>query len=576
VRFQLADTAVQQRGGPLHCRPPLLLIPRRQSVRTRTQFPPPLHGPLVPLNPKDEPDGGLLRLAVPLPNEKKGVAAKGAKGVRSPLIKMTNPSAPCFNLVTFDAKDPWESLLDHAKPELSLMGLKRLEPLLKGQAKSVVVERHYIDKDYRDTFSHFHSKRFNTPPSRCLRLHFFAQTVTEADIINGAEAVQKNYLGYSVIRPTKPNCIGRTLISHTLRMDGKAHMSTCEEEVNLVGTKLMVRGFPFISQDSDATVCAESSLWMLLRYFSNRYSWYPEVLPFQITNTASHHAVGRRVFPSSGLYSWQMAEALRLQHFSPIIYNHQAPQYQSNFYHLLYTYIESGVPLLVIVPGHVIVCNGHVSDYRLPMPPPSAPPAHVYTSHFNRSLVVSDDNCFPYQLLHAGGPTQAEHSLYKWDNINEFIVALPERVFLPAEHVQTAIEKVIKDLQPMSASLHGKRLLLRLYLTSARSFKRHLHARGMGHPDVERIYRFLPLPHFVWICEIADYQEYANDKKIVGELIWDATRNAHEPDGLMALHLPEKLIYDEGAAYNCPQSLKVIDLKDPKSYLLFQSNLHTL
>jgi hypothetical protein len=80
----------------------------------------------------------------------------------------------------------------------------------------------------------------------------------------GDDRAKAAYLGYSVIRPVKPNCIGRTLLTHARRT----------EAVHLLGRQLEVEGFPFISQDSDATVCAESALWKLLRYYSNRYHLY--------------------------------------------------------------------------------------------------------------------------------------------------------------------------------------------------------------------------------------------------------------------------------------------------------------
>lgn len=77
---------------------------------------------------------------------------------------------------------------------------------------------------------------------------------------------------------------------------------------------------------------------------------------------------------------------------------------------------------------------------------------------------------------------------------------------------------------------------------------------GHGHPRVEKIYRHLSMPHFIWVCEIADFDEYASAKKIRSEVIWNATRNGHEPDDWIALYFPEKLIYDAGSAFNAPQS----------------------
>ncbi len=480
-----------------------------------------------------------------------------------------------FPIVTFDRSDSWPTLLKVAGRHLDQRGLCRLSQVLGDKCQCVVVEREYIDRDFRDTFSHFHSKRFSTPLSRCVRMHFFSKPMTEAEIASGNEEVQNAYLGYSVIRPTKPNCVGRTLLAHSLRLHIGAHLATCEEKVHLLGTRLVVEDFPFISQDGDATVCAESALWMLFRYYSNRYALYSEILPFQITKLAHHHAAGRRIYPSAGLYSWQLAEALRLQQFSPIVYSRD--QFPGSFDHFLYTYIESGLPVLATLPGHVVVLYGHASEYTVPAP--TVDKQFIYSSHFNRSFVISDDNCFPYQILLAMGPNAREESQYYGGMIDQFIVPLPEKVFLTAEQAQTAIEAVLNSPRvglSTSPTLTGKSLVFRLFLTSARSLKGKLRKRGMGNELVERIYRALPMPHFVWICEIAECCGYAVEKKILGEVIWDATRNAHEPDGWIACHLPESLAVDLGSALNCPQQLQTYPLSTHNSYSLLESNLHSL
>jgi len=281
------------------------------------------------------------------------------------------------------------------------------------------------------------------------------------------------------------------------------------------------------------------------------------------------------VYPSAGLYSWQLAEALRLQRFAPVVYSRA--QF-THFEHLLYTYIESGLPLLITVPGHVVVAHGHSSDYTKAVAPAAG--TSIYTSEFNEAFIISDDNCHPYQALRRAGPTGPKDSTYDWSVIQEFIVPLPEKAFLSAEHAQSAIDIVLNDpatgIAANSPLLAGKSLLRRLYLTSARSFKRHLRERVMGNTRVEELYRRLPMPHFIWVCEIADRDEYTADKKILGEVIWDATRNAHEPDGWIALHYPEKLFLDSGAAFNRRQEVLEIPLNQSNSYSLFTSNLHTL
>lgn len=482
-----------------------------------------------------------------------------------------------FPALIFDAKDGWDRLPEITHGFLDERGLRRLVPVLEGKCASVIIEREYIDKDYRDTFANFHSKRFTTPPSRCVRLHFFEHPVTAAQLDDPSLLELENrYLGYSVIRATRPNSVGRTFLSDCLRQNANSHLCRCEDHVQILGEKFTVKGFPFISQDGDATVCAESSLWMILRYLSNRYKNYAETLPFQITKLAGNHALGQRVFPSAGLYSWQLAEALRLRDVAPLIYSRE--QYKDRFEHLLYTYIESGFPLLTTVDSHVFVSFGHASDFSLVGG--SAVPFR-YTSEFNESLTICDDNFFPYQELRRhGGGGDRNRSRFCFADINEFIVPLPEKVFLPAEAAQEAIENVLNDSEigigRLSPSLKAEDLTLRLFLTTNRALKSKLRLRGMGHPAVAKIYRQIPLPHFIWVCEISVASEYSSRLEIRGEILWDATRNAYEPDGWLALHYPEILIVDLGSVMNRPQDLKTFPLQNSEAYPLFQSNLNPI
>ena len=92
---------------------------------------------------------------------------------------------------------------------LDIYGLDKLKKLLDGKTSAIVIEKEYFDKDYRDTFSNYHSKRFNTPKSRCVRLHFFKENPYSET--NRCLKTDSIYLGYSVIRPTRPNSVGRTL-----------------------------------------------------------------------------------------------------------------------------------------------------------------------------------------------------------------------------------------------------------------------------------------------------------------------------------------------------------------------------
>ncbi|MFB3890779.1 MAG: hypothetical protein ACE15C_02020 [Phycisphaerae bacterium] len=480
-------------------------------------------------------------------------------------------------IALFDAKDGWDALLKLARPHLDAAGLDRLKAAAD-LARCVAVEHHYIDKDYRDTFSHYYSKRFSTPSSRCIRLHFFRSPLTREQLRN-QEVAQAAYLGYSVIRPIRPNCVGRTLLAPDARATTLGAVCLCEEKVSLQGLELSVEGFPFISQDAEVNVCAQAALWMLVRYFSNRYRVYPETYPYEVGDLTRDYSIGR-LFPTAGLFVWQMAEALRQMGFSPVIYSRD--QYVGNFDHLLYTYIESGFPVFAGFQRHVVVMFGHLSDYGgVAAAAPAANSPFIFSSAFNTGFVGNDDNGIPYQLLHAQPHAASPQVMsfknvaYQTKDIQSFVVPLPEKVFLPAEGFEKVATTILGSTQAgykaLSAQIASAAPLLRLFLTTGQSFKKRLSERGMGHATAQEVYRNLPLPHFIWVCEISHPSIYPG--KVLGEIIWDATRNAYEPDGWIALHYPEVLVVDVGSALNGPQSLQSFKLDQNTAYPVYRSNL---
>ena len=443
-----------------------------------------------------------------------------------------------LEIVVFDAFHQWDQLLNSASEHLDQRALNRLKEVLEDDTKCVMVERFYIDKDYRDTFSAYHSKRFSTPSSRCVRLHFFDHAITRAEL-DHPDSIADAYLGYAVIRPTRPNALGRTLLDPGKLQVAKGTMCLCTETVSIQGAEFEVRGFPFISQDADVTVCAQSALWMLFRYYSNFLKTSKEVYPHQICSLVSDYSIGRLI-PSSGLTLWQMGEACRRMGHPALLYNRgkfkeECPDI--SFEHLMYTYIESGLPIIVSIPGHAIIAFGHHSNYGKASPtiesvPEGHPAKFGYSSYYNDALVINDDNTQPYELL-SDGTT----SLYALGGVDSFLVALPEKVFLPAEYFQGLVENILNQsdfgYRSRSAWLRDKPLVLRLFLTTGRSFKRRLRDRILGTPLVNNVYRNLPLPHFIWVCEISTPDLYV-EHKVVGEILWDATRNAYESDGWLA------------------------------------------
>jgi hypothetical protein len=309
---------------------------------------------------------------------------------------------------------------------------------------------------------------------------------------------------------------------------------------------------------------------MLARNFSNRYHRYPETYPYRLTSLAQDYSIGRLI-PSSGLAIWQMAEALRQIGFGPLIYDRSR---YPDFEHLMYTYVESGIPVLAAFDQHVVVLFGHRSDFSAVKTTPPLPGTDfVFSSQFNRVFIGNDDNHWPYQIL--GTLPTPDGMPNTISDVIQFIAPLPERVFLSADKFQDLVTAMLENptygYKALSPRLSKDQLCLRLFLTSGRSFKKHLVERGMGSPDVLEMYLNLPLPHFIWVCELSDANLYPD--RVFGEIIWDAKRNEHEPNGWIALHYPEVLIVDAGSALNQGPDLLKSDVATATDYPIYVSNL---
>jgi len=127
----------------------------------------------------------------------------------------------------------------------------------------------------------------------------------------------------------------------------------------------------------------------------------------------------------------------------------------------------------------------------------------------------------------------------------------------------------IKNCSP---ALNVKPVVTRTFLTTGRSFKRHLDARGMGHPRVFELYRNMPLPHFIWVRELSTLDLY-RAHRVLGEIIWDATRNVAESGGWLALHYPERLFVDTGSAFNRRPKVTDFPLDKSTDYPVMVHNL---
>ena len=85
----------------------------------------------------------------------------------------------------------------------------KIKEYLKDDVEMVVIEKDYVDKDYEILSITFTRKSLlNTQVEL---FHFFKEKFPPEDIFN-LDKYNDKYIGYSIIRPTRINSIGRTII----------------------------------------------------------------------------------------------------------------------------------------------------------------------------------------------------------------------------------------------------------------------------------------------------------------------------------------------------------------------------
>lgn len=467
-----------------------------------------------------------------------------------------------FILYQLDAQS-WDNVLEEISSisNLSKWGINLLKDL-KYSVKAILLEEKYICKDYKNIYSNYVTKKFDVPIHYTNRLHFFnSNNFNLNDIYFKNTELNEFYVGYSVLTPNSERCIGRTIIdpyklSH-LNLNNFYCLRT-EYKVNINGAQYRVKGFPYLAQTTDVTVCAHSALWIICRYLSERYSIYPEIYPFDIVRMTDNY--NGRTFPYRGMTYTDYSNILTKFGTFPVILRMKDKVKDENIIHDkfedLYSYIESGFPVLASVHGHVNSVIGHTIDYNKKVKP-KFDKNFISSSQFISSFIVNDDNFFPYQELKYDKIKGAKNDNsklgihYSIDSIYTVVCPLPEKVFLPADLARIWIKKFIsseESIKNLSKFTKGP-WVIRIFLTTNTSLKKRKIEYAKNKPKQNQFTEFITnlfLPHFIWIAQISTIEQYKNNV-CTAEVVIDSTASKKDLPLIYArfgniLYYCEKLI----------------------------------
>jgi hypothetical protein len=440
---------------------------------------------------------------------------------------------------------------------------KKLTADFSGAVKGVLVERNYIDKDYRSTYYNFYAKKGRQYRADCVRLHFFDGTVSFDEQPLKLSATDgrlgDHYFGFMVLRPTGIATIGRSVVTPDVRRGANRFIITADHKVHVLGHTLKIHGFPSMDQHIDIAVCAHATCWSILRHYSERYNLYREHLTHDITLLSQQFDPGGFI-PSRGLALSQAERVFQEAGTFPVIVARDINDPNDlSFYRQLAAYVDSGFPLFAAMhnKGHAMAVVGY--DWRTPLN--TGLPGMRYSWDEIKALAVVDDNHLPYLSIPASGGT------YSAKDIDSFIVALPEKVFYPADAFDRLVPKLFK-LGKVVSLPHPDKTIIRYFVTTGSAFRRFVRSHESEFdPQLLAAVMKLPFAQFLWIVEFATESQWAVNQ-ISARAVIDATASLTE-------HYPYWIVHGRKEAIIFGRESVDLDLQNGMGVLMMADMGHT-
>lgn len=280
-------------------------------------------------------------------------------------------------------------------------------------AKSVLIENSYFDRDYLSEFSAFYGISSKGYPNTCKRLHFFGGNGLSRDKLrraaNGSPKIQeelkKYYLGFTVVRPIPAAPLGRTVVIwYTDKSPSIPRVANCSRMyfAHVAGIELPVYGLAWQQQDSGVGACATICLWSM--FHSSAFDDHHAIpTTAQITMAAHKTAsLGSRIFPSSGLQIYQLAEAIKEQGLAPVVIDGDNVSSgrkgfsRERFASSCASLLRSGYPVIIIGDFggtclHALCATGFREAIPVPLQPNEVKLADSEINY----LYIHDDNIGP-------------------------------------------------------------------------------------------------------------------------------------------------------------------------------------
>ena len=457
-----------------------------------------------------------------------------------------------YDWIDLTAPEVYDRLVEMLDPEFAP---RKIADLLKSQvtdaAQGMLVERGYVDKDYRSTYYNFYAKKGRQYRADCVRLHFFEGAVQydedRTDIASDDGHPEDHYFGYIVLRPTIVATLGRSVLSPNIRVDARGRAIQSVHHVNLLGHRLPVWGFPSMAQHVDIAVCAHVSCWAILRYYSETFPRHREYLVHEVTKLVAPFDPGGLV-PSLGFNVLGAERVFQAAGCFPLLVGKRDNRSRSAFFSQLLAYLESGFPLFVAMNSrqHAVVLVGY--SWRKSAQRVDTSSSHIWGQV--DTLLAVDDNMLPYVTVSVESDgSNAGSQQYTAESFDAFIVALPDKIYYPADAIDKLSARIALWLASSWGISQDHVKLRRYFITTVAELRQHARENRspLGHSLVGLIMR-LNATQFVWIVEYCSVEQWEQGH-VAARAIVDATASPRDPMPIWLLHDHDSaLVFDRSSA----------------------------
>ena len=167
-----------------------------------------------------------------------------------------------------------------------------------------------------------------------------------------------------------------------------------------------------------------------------------------------------------------------------------------------------------------------------------------------QELIILDDNEIHFTTI-----TRCKNR-YTFNDLDYVIVSLYDKMYTNAN----IIYERVKTLMESDVLKSDVQIIVKLYLTSARSLKREALENKKMNDILKSAILKLHTPQFVWCADIYTKDEYKGEKTL-SPIIIDATSETYENEPWLLMHDGEKILYkDDYAVYSIAESIANYDM----------------